>query len=133
MTTAFVLGGGGVLGAAEVGMLRALFEAEITPDLVVGTSVGALNGAMVARDPTAAVIDRLTELWQDAQTLRTGSDRSLRTVGRVRYSKAPSQRRTRVARQHCRHPVIDNRGWSIHVRTDPKLFRAPISTSIRTG
>ena len=52
MTTAFVLGGGGVLGAAEVGMLRALFEVEVTPDLVLGTSVGALNGAMVARDPT---------------------------------------------------------------------------------
>ena len=51
VTTAFVLGGGGVLGAVEVGMLRALFERGITPDLVLGTSVGALNGAMVARDP----------------------------------------------------------------------------------
>lgn len=38
--TAFVLGGGGLLGASEVGMLRALFEAGIEPDLVVGTSVG---------------------------------------------------------------------------------------------
>ena len=53
MTTAFVLGGGGVLGAVEVGMLRALFERDITPDLVLGTSIGALNGAMVARDPDA--------------------------------------------------------------------------------
>ena len=68
MTTAFVLGGGGVLGAAEVGMLRALFEVDVTPDLVLGTSVGALNGAMVARDPTLAVIERLTDLWQDAST-----------------------------------------------------------------
>ena len=63
MTTAFVLGGGGVLGAVEVGMLRALLEREIVPDLVLGTSVGALNGAMVARQPELAVIDRLTELW----------------------------------------------------------------------
>jgi NTE family protein len=78
MTTAFVLGGGGVLGAAEVGMLRALFEIGIAPDLVLGTSVGALNGAMVARDPTPAVIDRLTELWQDAETMRAVSDRPLR-------------------------------------------------------
>jgi NTE family protein len=83
MTTAFVLGGGGVLGAAEVGMLRALFESEITPDLVLGTSVGALNGAMVAREPTAGVIDRLTELWQDANTARAISDRPLRTVRRA--------------------------------------------------
>jgi NTE family protein len=83
MTTAFVLGGGGVLGAAEVGMLRALFEADITPDLVLGTSVGALNGAMVARDPTPAVIERLTALWQDTNTARAVSDRPLRTVRRA--------------------------------------------------
>jgi len=64
--TAFVLGGGGVLGAVEVGMLRALFEAEIAPDLILGTSVGALNGALVADDPTLAVIDRLVKLWESA-------------------------------------------------------------------
>jgi len=83
MTTAFVLGGGGVLGAAEVGMLRALFEIGVKPDLVLGTSVGALNGAMVARDPTPAVIERLTDLWQDASTARAISDRPLRTVRRA--------------------------------------------------
>jgi len=83
MTTAFVLGGGGVLGAAEVGMLRALFEMDVTPDLVLGTSVGALNGAMVARDPTAGVIERLTALWQDANTAGAIADRPLRTVRRA--------------------------------------------------
>ena len=83
MTTAFVLGGGGVLGAAEVGMLRALFEVDVTPDLVLGTSVGALNGAMVARDPTPAVIERLTDLWQDTSTSHAISDRPLRTVRRA--------------------------------------------------
>jgi NTE family protein len=83
MTTAYVLGGGGVLGAAEVGMLRALFEAGVQPDLVLGTSVGALNGAMVARDPTPTVIERLTDLWQDASTARAISDRPLRTVRRA--------------------------------------------------
>jgi NTE family protein len=83
MTTAFVLGGGGVLGAAEVGMLRALFEVEVKPDLVLGTSVGALNGAMVARDPSPAVIGRLAELWQDASTARAISDRPFRTVRRA--------------------------------------------------
>ena len=41
--TAFVLGGGGVRGAVEIGMVRALFEAGIQPDLVVGTSIGAIN------------------------------------------------------------------------------------------
>jgi NTE family protein len=60
--TAFVLGGGGVHGAAEVGMLQALEEAGIRPDLVLGTSVGAINGAMLAAVPDAAVA-RLTGLW----------------------------------------------------------------------
>ena len=85
MTTAFVLGGGGVLGAVEVGMLRALFERGITPDLVLGTSVGALNGALVARDPTPAVIDLLTDLWRDAREggREVYGDRRLRTVRRA--------------------------------------------------
>ncbi|TDD62437.1 patatin-like phospholipase family protein [Actinomadura darangshiensis] len=61
---AFVLGGGGVLGAHEVGMLRALEETGVRPDLVVGTSIGALNGVFVAADPAAAV-ERLTSLWSD--------------------------------------------------------------------
>lgn len=42
---AFVLSGGASLGAIQVGMLRALDEAGVAPDLVVGTSVGSLNGA----------------------------------------------------------------------------------------
>jgi NTE family protein len=63
MTTAFVLGGGGLLGAHEVGMLRALFEAGVRPDLVLGTSVGAINGAVVAADPAGAVA-RLDRMWQ---------------------------------------------------------------------
>ncbi len=63
MTTAFVLGGGGLLGAHEVGMLRALSEAGIRPDLVVGTSIGAINGALVAADPADAA-DRLGRMWQ---------------------------------------------------------------------
>jgi NTE family protein len=62
--TAFVLGGGGLLGAVEVGMLHALFEHGVRPDLVLGTSVGALNGLAVASDPTSAVVDRLLDLWR---------------------------------------------------------------------
>jgi len=63
--TAFVLGGGGLLGAVEVGMLRALFERGISPDLILGTSVGALNGLVVAADPTPRSVDRLLDLWAD--------------------------------------------------------------------
>jgi len=56
---AVVLSGGGSLGAAQVGALQALLEAGIVPDVVVGCSVGALNAAFVAVDPT---LERLTEL-----------------------------------------------------------------------
>ncbi|MYR59418.1 patatin-like phospholipase family protein [Streptomyces sp. SID625] len=62
-TRAFVLGGGGALGAYEVGMLKALFAAGVHPDLVVGTSVGAINGAAVAADPSQASVARLADLW----------------------------------------------------------------------
>jgi NTE family protein len=60
---AFVLGGGGLLGAGEVGMLQALLEAGVVPDVVVGTSVGAINGAAVAADPSLAAVGRLGEVW----------------------------------------------------------------------
>jgi len=85
VTTAFVLGGGGVLGAVEVGMLRALFEADVTPELVLGTSVGALNGALVARDPTPNVIDHLTDLWRGVSESGRDvvGDNTLRTVRRI--------------------------------------------------
>lgn len=59
---AFVLGGGGSLGAVQVGMLEALTEQQVTPDLVVGTSVGSLNGAMIAQDPKGAA-HRLSHAW----------------------------------------------------------------------
>ena len=62
-STAVVLGGGGVLGAVQVGMLRALIEAGVRPGLVVGTSVGALNGAVLAALPADEVADRLDALW----------------------------------------------------------------------
>ena len=87
--TAYVLGGGGVLGSSEVGMLRALAEHGIRPDLVLGTSIGAVNGALVARQPDLAVIDRLTELWRSAGSAREAGygDRPLRTVRRAVSSR----------------------------------------------
>jgi NTE family protein len=60
---AFVLGGGGSLGAAQVGMLRALQEHGVRPDLVVGTSVGSVNGSLLALDPEKAA-SRLAVLWE---------------------------------------------------------------------
>jgi NTE family protein len=74
MTTAFVLGGGGLLGAHEVGMLRALADAGVRPDLVVGTSIGALNGVIVAADPVGGA-SRLSRMWQGEELRLAFSER----------------------------------------------------------
>ena len=64
--TAFVLSGGASLGAIQVGMIRALYEREVAPDLIVGTSVGALNGAFIAsRPPIPETAEELAEVWRD--------------------------------------------------------------------
>ncbi len=63
MTTAFVLSGGGNLGSVQVGMLRALYDANIRPDLIVGASAGSLNGAWLATRGPNAVVTELAQLW----------------------------------------------------------------------
>jgi NTE family protein len=90
---AFVLGGGGVLGAVEVGMLRALFRAGFRPDVVVGTSIGAVNGALVAAEPGEAVTDRLVRLWTSPEAATVYGD----SIGR--------QVRRFAARTHLHSPL----------------------------
>ena len=80
---AFVLGGGGMLGAAEVGMARALLEAGVCPDLVCGTSVGAINGAAIAADPTPDGIKRLLALWDTLADGGVLDDSLIRRVAEV--------------------------------------------------
>jgi NTE family protein len=63
MTTAWVLRGGASFGAAQVGMARALIEAGHHPDLLFGTSAGALNAAYLAADPTLEGVASLAGLW----------------------------------------------------------------------
>jgi len=60
---AFILSGGGNLGAVQVGMLRALAEAGVVPDLIVGCSVGAINGAAFAAEPDERGVERLDRIW----------------------------------------------------------------------
>ncbi|MGA8720307.1 MAG: patatin-like phospholipase family protein [Solirubrobacteraceae bacterium] len=66
--TAFVLSGGASLGAMQVGMLHALYERGIVPDLLVATSVGALNAAFVSSRPqTVATARELGRVWRNLQ------------------------------------------------------------------
>ena len=70
-------------GAAEIGMLAALLERGIRPDLVVGTSVGAVNGAAVASNPTPATLDRLIEAWTSPEAARIYGDGVLHQARRA--------------------------------------------------
>lgn len=65
--TAFVLAGGGSFGAVQVGMLHALAMQGVTADMVVGSSVGAINGAYYAGDPTPKGILQLEAVWRGLQ------------------------------------------------------------------
>ena len=62
--TAFVLAGGGSFGAVQVGMLRAILAHGLKADTVVGSSIGAINGAYFAGDPTVDGVKKLVQFWR---------------------------------------------------------------------
>jgi len=66
--TAFVLAGGGSLGAVQVGMLAELLLAGVRPDFILGVSAGALNGAFLAYDPSVPGVERMADLWRRVRT-----------------------------------------------------------------
>lgn len=63
MRTAWVLPGGSTFGAVQAGLATGLLESGIRPDLLVGTSVGSLNAAWLAGNPTEQGAQDLRELW----------------------------------------------------------------------
>ena len=58
-----VLQGGGALGAYQAGVYQGLMEGGIEPDWVIGTSIGAINGALIAGNPPGRRVQRLQEFW----------------------------------------------------------------------
>jgi NTE family protein len=66
--TVLVLQGGGALGAYQAGVYQGLSEAGIEPDWVIGTSIGAINAALIAGNRPADRLDRLTEFWERVQS-----------------------------------------------------------------
>jgi NTE family protein len=64
LKTAFVFAGGGSFGAVQVGMMQSLASHGVTADMVVGSSVGAINGAFYAGDPTLDGVKRLASIWR---------------------------------------------------------------------
>jgi NTE family protein len=83
----FVFSGGAAQGALQVGMLRALHEAGIRPDLVVGASVGSLNAAVVAALGLEDGIETLTELWSTLKRRDVFLGKNLAQIGRMLQNK----------------------------------------------
>ncbi|HEX6299291.1 MAG TPA: patatin-like phospholipase family protein [Acidimicrobiia bacterium] len=115
MTTAFVLGGGGKWGAVEVGMIQALHEAGVEADLILGTSIGAFNGAVIADYPGREGVERLNGFWEEvtgADLFQTGFfDRALRVATMKPALHETSELRKLV--EHAIHP--DTRIEDLHV------------------
>ena len=111
-TTAFVLGGGGRWGAVEVGMLQALYEAGIAPDLILGTSIGAYNGSVVADDPGPAGLKRLANFWDDVsrtEVLRNGRFERVKNVAMLKPSiNETADMRSLLEMIHARGRLIED-------------------------
>jgi NTE family protein len=105
MSTAFVLSGGGSLGAVQVGMLQALSERGIRPDLLVGTSAGAVNALWVAQHGMSRdSLTRLAAIWshlrrRDIFPLRTGQ--VLRAVLGRSPALSSSEHLGELVSSHC--------------------------------
>ena len=93
-------------------MLRALFEHQIRPDLIVGTSVGAINGALVAADPGPSAVDRLRGVWEELASRRVFAGSVLGRVGTL------ARTRTHL---HPREPLRELLEASLPVRTFAEL------------
>lgn len=106
--TVFVLSGGAVRGAAQVGMLREVLAAGIYPDAVVAVSAGAFNGLPIANDPTLAQVDLLEEIWRgvaENPPVRSGALRAWLSIVRGLPGFDTGERLRDMVEEHA--PVAD--------------------------
>jgi len=124
--TAFVLAGGATRGAIQVGMLRALTDRGIAPDVVVGTSVGAMNGAVFVADATSDGIDHLDDLWGLARTTRIFPIAPRSIVGNLRERRGylfPNHGIRDWIETHLSHDRLEDFPIPLHV----------VATEVGTG
>jgi NTE family protein len=115
--TAFVLAGGGSLGAVEVGMLQALTEHGVQADFVVGASAGAINGAYFASDPTPRGVAKLDQMWRGLvrrHVLPMRLSDLFRIVLRREYLVDPSGLR-RLLEKHLPYSLLEQAAIPVHV------------------
>lgn len=118
MTAAVVFAGGASLGAVEVGMLRALLERSIAPDLVVGTSVGGLNAAFFAGTPTLAGVAEMDRVWRSISTLMVFPPSPVTTllglIGRRDHLVSAAGLR-RLVRRNLAYRRLEDAALPVHV------------------
>jgi NTE family protein len=122
---AFVLSGGGSLGATQVGMLQALFEAGIEPDMVVGTSVGAINAAWVGAWPASEGVQKLSDIWTSLRrddVFPLGWTAAMGLLGRGKHLISNSGLRS-VLERHLPYERLENARIPVHV----------VATELRSG
>jgi NTE family protein len=141
MSTAFVLSGGASLGAIQVGMLEALYEREISPDLIVGTSAGALNGAFIAsRPPTVETARQLGGIWRGLSRSQVFPVNPLTGflgfVG-TRSHLAPQRGLRRLIQRHISVQRLEQTSVPLHVVAtdlllgeDVRLSRGPLLEAV---
>lgn len=116
---AFVLSGGASLGAVEVGMLRALYERGIAPQLVVATSAGALNGAFVASRPQMVeTAGALGEIWRGlrrGQVFPVNPLTGLLGFLGARDHLVPDGGMRRLVTRHIEHDRLEQMPLELHV------------------
>jgi NTE family protein len=119
MTTAFVLSGGGSLGAVQVGMLAALVERGLRPDLLVGASAGALNAAFVGdRGFTVDALDELAGIWRRLRrqdVFPFEPRRQLLALAGARPSLCASDGLSRLIDRHLRVQRLEDATIPVHV------------------
>ncbi len=126
MATAFVLSGGGSLGAVQVGMLLALADRHITPDLLVGSSVGALNAAYVAGHPGHRGVEDLARIWiklRRSDVFPTDVRRIARALTGHVNGIADSRPLRRLVREQLPFDRIEDAPWPLAV----------VATEVTTG
>ncbi len=126
MKTAFVLSGGANLGSVQVGMLRALLAADITPDFLVGTSAGAINAAFIAAHPDVAGTHELEAIWVALRRNVLFRARPIRGVLGLlgsQLSLCSPEPLTRVLRANLHYGLLENAAVPVHV----------VATELTTG
>src|SRR6266566_3124626 len=134
--TAFVLAGGAVLGAMQAGMVHALYERGIAPDLLIGTSAGALNAAFLAsRPPTVATAEQLAARWRGLRRTGVLPLRPATLLGGLagrRDHLIPDQALRRLAARHLQFERLEQAAIPLHLvafdlltGTEVRLFDGP--------